>query len=428
MKMKSKYTRISIIILLLMVVNCSIWISCRYADSKNDQGLVTVRFANLPYADHTITSIGVEKGFFTDVGIDLQADTIKVEEAIPGLVNGKFDVISIPPGIIFSSYESASNIISFVFSDLFQGYALLAQPNKGYKSYTEFVSEGKNHSDAIAATIQQIKGKTFTYPPETAIKPFIDKLMTDGDISNTDYKSLVLDDPLTVASMRKKEADFQVGGVPSRIQLEKEGFVVLITSRNIAEGAKPSANSPELAAVLQNSWATTSEYYQKHPEIIQRLAGVNYRIIQFINEHEVEAASIHMAYLTKVTGQEFTQNDARVIYNSLDPFITFDEQKPWFYDVQSPFYYQHVNGAILNSFIKNGVFKDKTPSVDDVIYADDIYRELEALRSKVEEIITELATKTMSDPAVSMFKEAKEHLNAFNFNEALKLVEKVKAN
>jgi ABC-type nitrate/sulfonate/bicarbonate transport system substrate-binding protein len=340
------------------------------------------------------------------------------------LVNGKFDAISIPPGIIFSSLESAPNVIAFVFSDLFQGYALLAQPNAGYRRYADFISEGKTHSEAIAATIQQVKGKTFAYPAETAIKPFIDKLLADGSMSAADYKPLVLEDPLTLAAMRKKEADFQVGGVPSRIQLEKDGFVVLISSSDIAKGAKPSSDSTELAAVLQNSWATTKEFAQKHPEIIRRLAGVNYRIIQFIKDHESEAASIHMSYLTKVTGQEFTEKDAKIIYNSLDPFITFEEQKPWFHDTRNPFYYQYVNGAILNSFLAKGMFKNRTPTVDDVIFADNTYRDLETVKSEAEAIIAETSSKALSAAATSELATARERLAAFDFDGALALAKK----
>ena len=426
--MKHKST---IVVLMLALIASGIWLTRRNSNHFSpggDQGLVTVRFANLPYADHTISSIGIAKGFFKEAGIDLQSETIKVDEAIPSLVNGKFDVVSLPPGIIFSSFESAPNVIAFVFSDLFQGYALLAQPNAGYKSYAEYISEGKTHSESVAATIQQVRGKTFAYPAETAIKPFIDKLLTDGSVSGTDYKPLVLEDSLTMAAMRKKEADFQVGGVPSRIQLEKDGFVVLISSSDLAKGAKPSPDSTELAAVLQNSWATTKEFAKKNPDVILRLAGVNYRIIQFINDHETEAATIHMAYLTKITGQDFTEKDAKVIYRSLDPFFTFESQKPWFHDTQNPFYYQYVNGAILKSFVSQGIFQKRIPVVDDVIFADDTYLELEAIKSKAEELITTTSKKVLSEKSAALLASAKERMSAFDFNKALKLAEQASSN
>src|ERR1700678_2669306 len=88
---------------------------------------VTIRFANLPYADHTYSSIGVANGWFKDVGINLQANTIKIEDAVPSLESGAYDVVSVPPGVLFSSYDTAPDLCSFVFGDLFQGFAIMAQ-------------------------------------------------------------------------------------------------------------------------------------------------------------------------------------------------------------------------------------------------------------------------------------------------------------
>lgn len=417
---------ITAVVFLALIIG-GIWLTRQPASeavkSNASSNLKTVRFANLPYADHCITSIGVKKGFFQDAGINLEMESIKVEEAIPSLVNGRFDAISIPPGIIFSSHESAPNVIAFVFSDLFQGYALLAQPNAGYQSYATLVASGKSHQEAVKAVVQQIKGKTFAYPAETAIKPFIEKLLSDGSVSSSDFKSLVLEDPLTVASMRKKEADFQVGGVPSRLQLEKEGYVVLISASDLAKGAKPSSDSSELAAILQNCWATTREFAQKEPDTVLRMAGVNYRIMQFIKDHETEAAAIHMDYLTKTTGQQFTQDDARVIYHSLDPFVTFEEQNKWFNDQSSPFYFAHVNGAILKSFITQGIYKKSPPSVDDVIFADDTYRDLQQLRTKTEQLVAQLTTKQLSESALKLIEVSKQKALSFDFVGALKAAE-----
>ncbi len=66
-------------------------------------------------------------------------------------------------------------------------------------------------------------------------------------------------------------------------------------------------------------------------------AGVNYRIMQFIKEHESEAASIHMAYLTKVTGQEFSDKDAKVIYPAWTPFSLLKSRSLGFTTPRIPF-------------------------------------------------------------------------------------------
>lgn len=358
--------------------------------SRQPNALQTVKFGMLPYGDHTYAIIGAKQDWFKEVGIDIQYQTIKVEEIVPYLKNGTMDVVSSPPGILISAHDNAPNLCSFVFGDLFQGYAILAQPDGGYKSYDEFVQGGMSPTDAARATAQQLRGKTFAYPTETAIKPFIDLVLEKGGLKRSDFKSLVLDDPLTVNAMRGKQAAFQVGGVPSRIALQREGFKPILTSIDLVKGATPSADSRELSSILQNGWATTKEYYQKEHETILRLASVNYRIMKLINTNPQQALAIHMPYLSEVSGQSFTEKDGMVIYSSLDPFVSFEEQRAWFHDLQNPLYYKYVNGAILKSFTDQGVFKNPAPAVDDVIFADDIYFELEKLKQSTDQLFQQI--------------------------------------
>src|ERR1044072_4348415 len=134
----------------------------------------TAKFANLPYADHTYSSIGVAKGWFKEVGIDLQADTIKIDDAVPGLESGAYDVVSAPPGVLFCAFETAPGLCLFVFGDVFHGSAIMAQPDRGYKTYTDLRNAGRSHEEAIKSVIGQMKGKTLAYTRENAIKPLID--------------------------------------------------------------------------------------------------------------------------------------------------------------------------------------------------------------------------------------------------------------
>jgi ABC-type nitrate/sulfonate/bicarbonate transport system substrate-binding protein len=379
----------------------------------------TIRFANLPYADHTYSSIGVAKKWFDDVGINLQVNTIKIEDAVPSLESGAYDVVSVPPGVLFSSYDTAPDLCSFVFGDLFQGFAIMAQPGHGYKTYTELRSAGMTHSAAIRAVVGQMRGKIFAYPTENAIKPFIDLALQEGGLSRKDVRSLVLDDPLTVNAMRNKQADFQVGGVPSRIELQKEGFVPILSSIDMAKGARPSPDSKELASILENGWAMKKERYRDDPGLALRLASVNYRIMKFMSTDQDEAISIHMAYLSKVTGQKFTVEDGRIIYSDLDPFVTFEDQRPWFYDKMDPLYYANVNGAILNSFIADKIYRSPPPTVDDVIFADDTYRELVRLKSATDAVLEKLKTEPNSNPRREReIAEAKRFYNLYDYYDA----------
>ncbi len=408
----------------LMILALFFHLSTGNAQPTNSESLIptkVVKFANLPYGDHTYSCIGVAKGFFKDVGIDLQADTIKIEEVVPSLVGGTYDAVSVPPGILFSAYETSPNLCSFVFGDLFQGFALMAQPNEGFKTYADFTKQGMSHEEAIKAVVQQLKGKVFAYPTENAIKPFIDLLLEKGGLSRSDFTNTVLDDPMTVSAMRNKKADFQVGGVPSRITLQKEGFIPLIGAADLAKGAKPSADSKELASILQDGWAVTKDFFDREHPTILRLASVNFRIMKFMQTNRAEALAIHMPYLSKVTGQKFTSADGAIIYDSLDPFITFEDQKSWFHDKNNPLYYAYVNGAILNSFIHDKIYKNNPPQVDDVIYAASVYDELEKLKASSDQSFARLKTQTLNETDSKKLAEAKKVYEAYDYYDSDRL-------
>jgi len=385
----------------------------------------TVRFGMLPYGDHSFAIIGVEKGWFKDVNIDLAYSPVKVDAIVPLLNNNQKDVISCPPGILFSSFDNASNLCSFVFSDLFQGYAILANPNQHFKSVEDFISEGQSYDKAVVSAIQQMKGKRFTYPSETAIKPFIDLVLQKGKLRRNQFKSIVLDDPLTVNTMRNGQADFQVGGVPSRLVLQKEGYKPIITSIVIAKYATPSDTSQALSSILQNSWVTSKTYFKDNYPTVLRLASVNYRIMKFINDHPEEAAKIHMAYLSKITGQSFDVQDGLVIYKDLDPFVTFEDQAKWFHDTKDPLYYKYVNGSILNNFVAQGIFKKKPPVVGDVIYADRVYFDLEKLRDSSIQFKTVLIKKGLDKQQSDLFKRANHFFEIYDYFDSKELFEKM---
>lgn len=389
-------------------------------NEASQSSLEVVRFGMLPYGDHTYAIIGVKKGWFKEAGIDFQYKTVKVEDVIPYLKNGTLDAASLPPGILYSSYENAPEMCSFVFGDLFQGYTIMGQPGCGYRSCQDLAREGATPSESVKKVVEQLKGKTFAYPAETAIKPFVDLCMKKGGLTIRDIKPLVLDDPLTINAMRNKQADFQVGGAPSRIILEREGFKPLLNSLDIASTAKPSPDSPELASILQDGWVTTKQYYKEHHDTILRLASVNFRIIRFINEHPQEALSLHMPYLSQVTGQKFSEQDGLIIYERLDPFFTFEAQHDWFHTPNSLCYYRNVNGSILNNFISQKIYKNAPPTVEDVVWCEKLYKEMENLKAESAKNLDQLKRLPITElkGARDELQKAQDFFDHYNFLDA----------
>jgi ABC-type nitrate/sulfonate/bicarbonate transport system substrate-binding protein len=294
----------------------------------------------------------------------------------------------------------------------------MARSDAGYKSVGEFVQSGLSADAAIQAAMKQMTGKTFAYPAEASVKPFIDLAIHKGGLARSAFKSLVLDDPLTVNAMRNKQADFQVGGVPSRLTLQREGFKPIVSAADLAKIAKPSPESDELASIFTDGWACSREYYQHNPDTVLRLSSVNFRITKFMNEHMDEALAIHMPYLSQVTGQTFSAAEGAIFYKSLDPFYTFEAQQSWYHDPASVDFYMNMNGAIINNFIKQGIYKQKPPTVDDVSVAADVYQTLETLRDSETQKLSQLAASNGGDNLKSCIARARRYFDAYDFLDA----------
>lgn len=338
--------------------------------------LQTIRMAGLPYGDHSQASIGLARDLFKDEGIDLKYETIRIEQAVSLLQSGTYDVVSLNPGILLQAFNSAPDLKLFVYGSLFQGYALMAPPSSPARPYTDFLKETPDPLEAAAITIRQILGKRFTYPLEGGIEPFINLLLETGGLTRRDFTPVILDDALAVAIMKRGDADFQVGGAPSRIALQKAGFKPIISAIDIAKAASPSPDSKALRAVFPDGWAARADFITQKRDIVVRMARVAYRINTLINT-DPSVAPIHMAYLSKVTGQVFTVEDAEIFYKQLDPFLTFEEQTRWFSDPSYPLYDNYITGAAIESFAQTGLYKDKRrPTVADITIAAEIYKEI----------------------------------------------------
>lgn len=337
-----------------------------------------VKMAVLPYGDHAQAIIGVRKGWFAEAGLDVELTPIKIEQVVPFLKGGQYDVISTPPGVLIAGWNDAKNLVMFSFGSIFQGFALMAQPDKGLKSYSEFVAEGMPAQDALKAAALQIKGNKFAYAPEGGMRPFIDLLLDTAQLTSSQFSALVVDDPVGVAAMQRKEAMFHVGGAPSRITLQKAGFKVIVSSADFAKAAAPARTSKELRAVFPDGWAMKRELFEAEPDLAAKMASVSFRINDLIKSNPSEASSLHMPYLSQITGQPFDEADARVLYNDLDPFLTFEEQAPWFENPGNPLYFQNLIGSHIDSYVEDKLFTGAPPKVEDVIVAQTVYARLKA--------------------------------------------------
>jgi predicted CopG family antitoxin len=300
----------------------------------------------------------------------------------------------------------------------------MAQPDKGYKSYEEFVEAGKKPSDAIKAVVDELKNSQIAFEAGPEKIQFFDLMFKAGGMDPSMIKqlnTLVVEDAQSTAMMIGGRIDFQLGGAPAMTELSLRGYKPLITALDLAKNASALGDEGVLA-VFKVGWGTTEEYYKANHDTILRLASVYFRIADFINQHPEEAAKIHVPFLNSVAGTQMKPETAVLNYTQLDKYSTFADQAGWYDDPSNPLYYLKEVKARIHDAEKKGAITPNSMDPENVMVADDVYHELVKLKGESDAVMKKadaaLASATGKEHASDLLKQAKAHYAAYDFLDA----------
>lgn len=391
---------------------------------------VSVNLAISPYIDQSESYIGVEKGFYKDVGITIGPDTygkvVQPNQVAPLLAAGTIDFAKTAPSIVIPSLPSAPSIRSYAYSDLFLGFAIICQPE--FKTVADFVKEGASQREAIASATKQLVGKTFAVSSDPGVAILYQSAFEKAGISLDDMNVLRVEDAQGFGLMTSNRADCQLPGAPIRVSLQAKGFVAVVTSADIAQIATTS-DYMDLQAISQNGWATTLEYWEKNRDTVLRMASVGWRINDLINADLDQAIQIHVPYVNKIAGTSLTLDEGRIMYTDLDPFITFENQAEWFNDSESVYYQSRIINAAIKAQEEAGTLPAGKYTYKDISIAAEVYQAMLDYKAEAEGYFSQLDSKNVSpsdsgDEASKLYSQAKQffewrdYLDASRFAEA----------
>lgn len=390
----------------------------------------SVKFGNAEFIDHTDAILGVEQGWFEDVGITLDpkpagalytpADHASV------LLSNRVDVQSSNYQILLPALNRTDELRMFAYGDFFIGFALMG--DETYKSFSEFKEEGMEDQEALRAAANQLKGKTLTWSADPAVRGFGRTVFRSAGLAQSEIDLESLGDAQGIQLMLADRADFQIGGAPTRITLEKEGFKPIITAADLTGIVEPPyESSAELAAVSTNGWGTTREFWEANEDTVMRLASVKWRISQLIADNPDEAAPTHVQQLNRAAGTELTPEDAKIIYRSIDPYIPFDEQGDLWFDPDKPTYELTMIQASINQAEESGTLDKGKVKPEDVTIAHLVYERAVELKGEADNAIAaaeqglEDASDEQQETAQQLLTAAQEQYDGFNYLDAARL-------
>ena len=392
----------------------------------------TVKFASLPFLDHAQGYIGSSQGWFKEVGITLDPSphgrVILPAQRAALHTQGSVDISSGATGAAISLQHQLPGLALFGIADIFQGYAILMRPNPDVKTYKEMVDNGMEPKVAFNKALQQLKGAKWATDLSPAGQLFVDAIFSISGLTSREIEMIEVEAARVFELAIAGRVDFATPGAPGRVELQKNGFVPLLTVRQILQNL-PEDNLQAYQCIFFDGWLTNRSIWESDPELILRMASVLWRINQFIVDKPEEALELYVPYYNKISGRDISVEEGMLIITELDPFITFEDQEPIFNDPNHALYHKKEVEAKLIAQIDKGVYEKGEISFEDVSIAPEVWKKMNEYKKKYDDIYSSIASKVKSIDSIELknaLTKAENFYNAFNFLDAFRYLNAIR--
>lgn len=353
---------------------------------------VSVRAVLEPYYVCSAAIIGIEKGWYDEVGITFApppyGKVVTGAETVQMVASQTIDMIDQPTIHLLGAIRDLPKVKAFVYDSMFWGSIVVGNPK--FKSADEFMAEGMDLEAALRAAIEQIKGRRYGYDGTTGSLSFVNTVFAKGGFDSGSVELQSFQDPEIAAMMLTDQIDFCGGmGLPVAQELIGKGFKIIATAAQIATSAKASPDSIELRTIFPVGWTTYDSFIENDYDTILRFASVVWRQSRFQNENQEEALAIHTPFINSISGARNTIEQVKYAYDIFDPFIRMEDQDRWYNDPSYPLYEEHILGSYIQSWVEADYLNQGEVKPADITIAGKVYRDMLDLKKRAEADIEE---------------------------------------
>lgn len=378
----------------------------------------TVHLGIEPFGDHSILSIGIRKGFFSDVGIKIEpaplGEVTQTSDVVPRLATGQIDIVTWYTALKVGAMAQTPNLTMIGFHDVYIGTYVLAAPWTKAKKVAEFQAEGKSFSQAMAETASQMIGKRVAFANDGAHRDFFNTVFQIGGISVDKVDFQAIPDNQQVQLANSQRLDFaSPSGAAQTVELMNQGWYSIVGTEQLLTGL-PTGDQRAVATIGNTGPACSLDYLTKSYPTVLRHMSVQFRIIDAIKADPKGALAIDAPFLQAAAGTNTTAADLEVIMAVLDPLYTFEDQANFWVNEKSPWYYKSVIAPQLDAAKKGGLIPaDSTYTPDDVTVGAGVYKDLVALKGLYDEMAPKVSASSPAAKAAGVQYKNRNYLDAY---------------
>lgn len=258
------------------------------------QELTKVTIGISPFQDTYLPIIGQEKGWFAEVGLEVELTSLAWNSVMPTLISGDVDMAVFNTTGVVSVANAAPDVVyAYGWNPFTEGSALMIRPDSGLKSIDDLEAELGNRAKAREAAIEQLKGRTIVTTLGTDMgKQIVDALnsvgMTEADVTIVD-----MDTDAGMAAFLSGTGDAYLGGIPQRMSA-------------LSNGMEIGLSGADLAAPPINGVVTTTGFIEDNEDALLGFINVMHRIVRYCNDNTEECGEIITGRLNAETAAGLT--------------------------------------------------------------------------------------------------------------------------
>ncbi|MGO8798326.1 MAG: hypothetical protein ACLQJL_04495 [Roseiarcus sp.] len=390
---------------------------------------VSVSFGMRPYADNTFYVIGIEKGWFKDVGITItpEPNGLKTTENqwVSLLLNRQVDINSATCSNLLPSYKSTDQLKCAGFAVTFSGSVMFANPKLGLKRLSDYMTPGVSLKTGLAEALKPLIGKTVYIPTSVSEKEFTEVPFKLAGLELPNY--VTMEDSQMLLLAKSGRLDFlHPVGAPIAQTLLDAGWTPIYDSAQLLKFGPGGVDSPFEPLVFNNGWAATADYINGHETTMLRFASVVFRIFDALKK-DPSLFGVYAPYLNSVAGTSLDANGVQRTVEHLDPFVPFDEQTKYFVNKEASEYFGNSMGALIKSFEAAGTIPAGiTP--EEVVWAAPMYNEMADYKKKSDALFDKAQKAALSGDKQALVAKAHQFYDWDDFLDSYRLATAALAN
>lgn len=368
-------------------------------EAGTDIPSATVRYGLLPYGDNSLPVIGMLKGWFKEVGINIQPQPVGSKVAdnavVPKLVNNEIDIVNWDGPTIIQSMVSAPQLRMFGFTDTSLAQRILAPPGSNLSTVSQLVKNGTPFPQAMKQVMKQLVGKRVGLSDSAYHSVFYSTVFQLGGVNPTQMKITPIEDSKMVQLGKAGQLDFaSPAGAAQQVELIALGWIDVVSVNDLLAGLPPG--DPRAVSTLDHVGpACNLSYYEKNRETVLRVMSVNFRLVDNVINDPNQTLPTQLPYLESVTGGSYTLHEVKLIDTLISEMVPFEKQTKYWTDTKAPEYYRNVYNPQIKALQKGGVLpKSQHLDATQCFNGTEVYTTMVGLKHRYEELAAGAARKS----------------------------------